>query len=132
MKAYDEVYKTPSAFSWNELMTTDPQTAATFYGVLFGWKVDAMEMGGGGTYRVAKVGETGIGGIMKIPDDVQGMPPAWGSYVTVADLDATLAQAVALGGRVVAPAMEIPKVGRMAVIGDPQGATINVIQYAMG
>lgn len=133
MKSYEDVYKTPGAFSWNELLTTEPEAAAKFYGALLGWKFDTMEMGGDeGPYRVIKTADTGVGGMMKIPAQAQGMPPMWCSYVTVADLDATLKQAVALGGQVVAPAMEIPQVGRFAVIADPQGASLNLIQYAMG
>jgi hypothetical protein len=78
-----------------------------------------------------KVGDTGVAGIMKIPAGAQGMPPMWGSYVTVANLDATLEQATGLGAKVVAPPMDIQGVGRMAVIADPQGATLNLIQYSM-
>ena len=43
MKSYDDVYKTPGAFSWSELMTSDPQAACTFYSQLFGWKIEAGE-----------------------------------------------------------------------------------------
>jgi len=50
--------------------------------------------------------------------------------VTVDQVDATVAQATALGGKVIAPAMDIPGVGRMAVIADPQGATLSVMQYS--
>ncbi len=58
------------------------------------------------------------------------MPPAWGCYVTVDQVDATVARVTALGGKVVVPAMDIPGVGRMAVIADPQGATLSVMQYS--
>lgn len=132
MKSYDDVYKTAGAFSWTELLTTDPQAAASFYARLFGWKFDEMNMGAEtGVYRVAKVRDTAVGGIMKIPPQAQGMPPMWSPYVTVADIDATLKQAAALGGKVVAPVMDVPNVGRFAVLADPQGATINVMQYSM-
>ena len=129
MKTYDDVYKTAGAFSWNELVTSDPKAAAEFYGGLFGWTFDNMDMGPGGTYRVIKTGATSVGGVMKTPEQAGSMPPAWGSYVTVADVDATLKKVSALGGRVIVPPMDVPKVGRMAVIADPQGATLNVIQY---
>ncbi|MBL8325774.1 MAG: VOC family protein [Rubrivivax sp.] len=132
MKEYADVYKTPGAFSWTELMTTDPQAASAFYGKLFGWGFDEMNMSAEmGVYRVAKVGDTAVGGIMKTPAPAAGMPPMWCAYVTVADIEATLKQATALGGKVVAPVMEVPNVGRFAVVADPQGATINVMQYSM-
>lgn len=41
-----------------------------------------------------------------------------------------LEKAAELGGKVVMGPMDIPTVGRMAVIRDPQGAVLNVITYA--
>ncbi len=126
-----DVFKTHGAFSWSELMTSDPTAAAAFYGPLFGWRIEAMDMGGG-PYHVLKVGDSAVGGIMKTPAEAGPMPPAWGCYVTVADVAATAAQATALGGKVVVPAMDVPGVGRMAVIADPQGAMLSVMQYSAG
>jgi predicted enzyme related to lactoylglutathione lyase len=51
--------------------------------------------------------------------------------VTVNDVDATAAQAAALGGKVVHGPEDIPGIGRFAVIVDPQGAAISVITYKM-
>lgn len=124
-----DAFKTHGAFSWSELMTPDPEAAGAFYGPLFGWTSKAMDMGDG-QYRVQSVGDTAVGGIMSMPPDApKGMPPAWGCYVTVTDVDATVALAEKLGGRVVMPVMHVPGVGRMAVIADPQGATLSVITY---
>ena len=124
-----DAFKTHGAFSWNELMTNDPAAAATFYGKLFGWTVKEMgaEMGG---YRVVSVGETGVGGIMKCPEG-QPIPPHWGAYVTVDDVEQTIAKCTELGGKVVMPPMDVPNVGRMALLQDPQGAMISVIAYSM-
>jgi len=124
-----DAFKTHGAFSWSELTTGDPAAAAAFYGPLFGWRVEAMDMGGG-PYHVLKVGETAVGGIMKTPPGAGAMPSAWGCYVTVDDVEAIAAQAAALGGKVVVPPMDVPGVGRMAVIADPHGATLNVMQYS--
>ncbi len=124
-----DVYKTHGAFSWNELMTTDPAAASAFYGRLFGWTGKDMDMGTG-PYHVVSLGETQVGGIMGMPPGAQGMPPSWGCYITVDDVAATTAQCVALGGKVVMPAMDVPGVGRMAVLQDPQGAVFNVMAYA--
>ena len=126
-----DAYKTHGAFSWSELLTRDPAAAAEYYGKLFGWTFETMDMGTG-PYRVIKVGDTAIGGLMAVPPDAPTMPPAWGSYVTVTDVDATVATCVALGGQVMVPPMDVPTVGRMAVLQDPQGACINVIAYNPG
>ena len=126
-----DTFKTHGAFSWSELMTSDPQAASEFYGSLFGWTVSEMDMGPAGTYRVAKVGDTSICGIQATPPEAGQMPPMWGSYVTVDDVDATVAKCKALGGKVCMEPMDVPTVGRMATLQDPQGAMINVITYAM-
>ena len=124
-----DAFKTAGAFSWNELMTTDPAAAAAFYSALFGWSVKEMgaEMGG---YRVVNVGDTGVGGIMKCPEG-QPIPPHWGAYVTVDNVEQTIAKCNELGGKVMMPPTDIPNVGRMAVLQDPQGAVVSVIAYAM-
>ncbi len=124
-------FQTPGAFSWCELMTTDPQAAAAFYGKLFGWKMEAMNATGM-PYTVAKIGDAAIGGVMGMPPMAPaGMPPTWVPYVTVADVDALVKEVVSLGGKVHMPPTDIPTVGRFAVIADPTGATLNVITYAM-
>ncbi len=125
-----DVYKTHGAFSWSELMTTDPKAAAEFYGSLFGWTVQTMDMGTG-PYHVVKAGDTSVGGIMGMPPGEAPMPSAWGCYVTVDNVDETLARCTALGGKVLVPPMEVPTVGRMAVIQDPQGATLSVMTYSV-
>jgi predicted enzyme related to lactoylglutathione lyase len=126
-----DTFQTPGAFSWNELMTSDPEAALAFYTALLGWGTQKMPMPGG-DYHVVKVGDVSVGGVMAIPAEAKagGMPPNWGSYVTVADVDATARKAVELGGRVVHGPQDIPGVGRMAVIVDPQGAAFNVISYS--
>ena len=122
-------YQTPGAFSWCELMTTDPKAGTEFYKSLFGWNVEAMSMGM--PYNVIKAGDAAIGGIMGMPPGAPaGMPPVWVPYVTVADVDALVKKVVSLGGKVQMPPTDIPTVGRFAVIADPQGATLNVITYA--
>ncbi|MDP1535328.1 MAG: VOC family protein [Rubrivivax sp.] len=123
--------KTHGAFSWSELATPQPGAASEFYGSLFGWTVETMDMGDAGEYRVAKLGDTSVGGIMSLPKEDAAGAPAWGCYVTVDNVDRTLEQCTALGGQVVMPPMDVPGVGRMAQIRDPQGATISVITYAM-
>jgi predicted enzyme related to lactoylglutathione lyase len=125
-----DVFKTPGAFSWSELTTTDPAAAAEFYCKLFGWTVKPPDAAMGG-YRVVAIGEQGIAGITGTPPGAPAMPPHWGAYVTVADIDQTCGLCESLGGKVIVPAMEVPGVGRMAVLMDPQGAMISAFAYAM-
>jgi hypothetical protein len=124
-----DVFKTPGAFSWSELVTTDPARAAEFYGQLFGWNVKAPDEAMGG-YRVVQLADASVAGIMAMPKDGPPMPPHWGCYVTVTDTDQTVQRCIALGGKALMPPMDIPGVGRMAVLQDPQGAVLSVIAYA--
>ncbi len=124
-------YKTHGAFSWNELMTTDVEGAKKFYAGLFGWEYELFE---GMEYSVVKAAgqKEGQAGIMTMPPDVPpGTRPSWGGYVTVDDVDATAQKAKSLGGQLLFGPMDIPKVGRFAVIQDPQGAVISAITYKM-
>ncbi len=124
-----DVFQTVGAVSWTELTTANPAAATEFYGKMFGWTFDNMDMGSG-PYHVIKIGNDAIGGIMAPPPGAPAGPPHWGAYVTVANCDDAVAKCTQLGGVVCMPPMDIKGVGRMAVIQDPQGAVINVISYA--
>ena len=117
------------AFSWFELMTTDVAGAKDFYAKLFGWEMEKAPMEGI-DYTVINVGGEGVGGIMELPAEFQGMPPAWGIYVTVDDVDKTAERVTELGGKILLPASDIPDVGRFCVLQDPQGGVITAISYA--
>jgi hypothetical protein len=119
----------PVSMTWNELMSPDVDTAATFYAGLFGWKGDTMDMGGDGPpYTVWMLGDRGIGGAMAPP--MEGMPAFWGIYFSVDDTDATVAKAQELGASVLNGPMDVPDVGRMAALMDPQGAAFSVLKNA--
>ena len=121
--------KTHGAFSWSELITTDAAKATEFYGQLFGWSFQTMQMDKG-PYHVVKVGDISVGGIMSRAPDMPKMPPAWGVYVTVNNLDGIVRECQALGGTLCAGPFDVPDVGRMAVLQDPQGAVFNVMAYS--
>lgn len=112
-------------FVWDELGTTDADDAQRFYGEVFGWTANDMgpEFGG---YRIFNVGETGIAGFMALPD--ASVPANWHPYVAVDDVDATLAKAKELGGAAIMEPMDVPETGRVALLTDPQGATIGIIK----
>jgi hypothetical protein len=124
----DEQCMKPGVFSWCELITSDVTAAKNFYGQLFGWTTEDMNMPGMSYSVVSNAGQA-IGGIMATPPEAAGVPPMWGAYVTVEDIDATAALAEQLGARLLVPPRDIPEVGRFCVIQDPQGAVINAISY---
>jgi predicted enzyme related to lactoylglutathione lyase len=124
----DDRFKRHGAASWVELSTADTEAATAFYSQLFGWATEEMAMQDG-TYTVVKTGSDGIGGIMPMPPQMQGLP-RWGVYITVDDVDATAAKAQQLGAATIVPPTDIPNVGRFYTFQDPQGAVISAITYS--
>ena len=116
-------------FVWHELMTTDPQGAAAFYAGVFRWKTQLSSVPG---HTLWMSGEVGVGGLMAQPEEARmgGMPPSWLVYLGTVDVDATVQAAQRLGGRVVKDAVDIPAIGRFAVLADPQGAVFAVFTPA--
>ncbi len=128
---------TPQAqhgFAWYELMTTDLDAAATFYGAVTGLQAAPAAMAPPGQdYRLlALAGQNAVAGLMALPEPARamGVPPHWLGYVEVPDVDAALLQAQALGAKVLVPAMDVPGVVRFACIQDPQGAALGMITPA--
>jgi predicted enzyme related to lactoylglutathione lyase len=117
--------KPAGEFCWNELRTSDEAGATKFYSAVFGWQT-ADFPGGDVKYTLWKNQGNGVGGLIKRP--VEDMPPHWLGYVTVADVDATVKKAGQAGGKVMMPPFDVATVGRIAVIQDPQGAPLGIIQ----
>lgn len=112
----------PGDVHWNELQTTDATAAKAFYTALFGWKTEAF--GGGMDYTILMNEGKGFGGIMQAPKP--GMPAMWVNYVVVKNVDATVARITKLGGKVCVPPFDVPGVGRLAIVQDPQGAVFGI------
>lgn len=113
-----------SRFVWYDLLTTDIAGAAAFYTQVAGWGTQEYDMGPGGTYLMWTANGVPIGGVVVVSSEMKGIPPHWMAHVSVANVDDSVRQVVALGGQILTPAMDIPTVGRYAVIADPQGAAI--------
>jgi uncharacterized protein len=122
-----ELVNEPGAMTWNELHTRDVDGAKAFLGSVFGWVPDDQDFGGM-TYTVLRLGENGIGGMMRMGDEMPADVPAfWLTVFEAADVDATVARVPELGGNVAMPPSDIPNIGRFAVVTDPHGATFGVI-----
>jgi predicted enzyme related to lactoylglutathione lyase len=115
----------PYSLCWNETHSRDFEAAKAFYGAVFGWTPQPF----GDSYTVFNLGERGIGGGMQMmegtPDSV---PSYWLTWFSVVDHDDTVAKAKDLGANVLMEGMEMPEVGKMAILQDPQGAQFGVLQ----
>ena len=113
------------SFVWDELVTTDVAGAREFYAGVTGW--GARDWDGPVPYAMFTAGDATAAGLMARPPEMQA-PPAWIAYVNVDDVDAAAAKVKALGGVIHAGPFPVPTIGRIAVIGDPQGAVLGLIQ----
>lgn len=113
------------AFPWHELYSADPDGSLGFYRDALGFDVEAQDMGPGGKYHMLKKDGKAVAGYMdtRTLPGVE-VPPHWAIYHAVDDVDARLEKCQALGATLVVPPMDIPNVGRIALIADPQGAHI--------
>ena len=116
----------PGTLCWADLNTPDQAGGAAFYKAVFGWEATPGEDDSG--YLHIKNGEQFIGGIPAPHQLPPNTPPHWLSYFQVADCDASAAKAKELGAAIHMPPMTLEKVGRFAVVADPQGAAFSLFQ----
>lgn len=120
------------SFIWYELLTKDAAAAKTFYDSVVGWNMDAEAPPGGMDYRMINAHDGAAGGVMQLNADMLagGAKPVWLGYFGVDDVDASVEAIVAAGGAVHLPAFDIPGVGRLAMVADPQGIPFYVMRGA--
>ena len=123
-------------FTWYELLSTDPKAGLDFYAGLTGWTHQpfgppaekGIEMP---EYHVWMKGEEPMAGCMQLPEEAQkqGAPTHWLGYIHCDDIEATKARALELGANELM-SMEMPEIGKFAVMHDPQKAVIAFFQPA--
>lgn len=114
---------------WYELMSPDPAASKAFYDAVVGWDIEP-EPSGELDYRMIRRSDGGFaGGVLRIGADMQdhGARPGWLCYVHVGDVDAKAAAIEAAGGKTLMPPTDIPGVGRIAMVADPQGAPFYIM-----
>jgi predicted enzyme related to lactoylglutathione lyase len=124
--ARSHVVAEKGAVVWNELMTPDPKKAGAFYSELFGWKLEGFDANPDYTVFSQEGSENGVGGMM--PSPMEGVPPVWAIYIEVDDVDGTVEKVKAAGGQVFMEPSDIPTVGRLAMIADPQNVAFGLLK----
>lgn len=116
------------AFAWYELLTSDLAAAQSFYGKVVGWTAQDASTPQF-AYRLFNAGGTSVAGLMELPLEGRrkGATPRWVGYVAVRDVDDTVARLKALGGAVYVPPTD-SNIGRIAVVADPQTATLALVE----
>ncbi len=116
-----------SCMTWNELQTRDPETAAAFYSELFGWETEPIKEDGKLDYVTIRIAGSQNGGFMPMTEQHGDAPSFWLPYFTVSSCDEAVEKARVLGGALFAGPLDLPA-GRIAVVGDPQGAAFAVFE----
>jgi predicted enzyme related to lactoylglutathione lyase len=116
----------PGTPNWVDVTSPDIGSCARFYCDLFGWNATDLGEEAGHYHlfdldgkRVAAGGPSMMG---------EATPPAWMTYISVADADATLWAIETNGGSVLMPGMDVFDAGRMGVARDPLGGVFAVWQ----
>jgi predicted enzyme related to lactoylglutathione lyase len=112
---------------WYELGTSDLDAAGRFYARILGWQVVDSGMQGF-DYRLARVEDDMVAGLMSNQGQEGNPPPNWLIYFAVDDCDRSAGEIVAGGGSVLKGPDDIPGTGRFAVAADPQGAVFGLLQ----
>jgi predicted enzyme related to lactoylglutathione lyase len=121
----------PGKFIWHDLITHDISAVKLFYAGVFGWRFEDLP----GTDRYTLIRKDGrmIGGIAFSDRKVDGRPVSqWVGLMSVPDVDQAVAWVRQVGGRVYAGPRDIDDRGRLAIVGDPEGAVFGVVRTTGG
>lgn len=111
--------------AWIDITSTDASRSRAFYGELFGWQMHVEQAL---NYGIIAPTDTNLpGGIGQAGENSPYLPGVI-VYFTVPDLDASQVKAEQLGGSLIVPPWDIPGLGRMAVLTDPDGNRIGLWQ----
>jgi len=115
--------KTASSIVWFEIPADDLDRARTFYGKLFGWKIEPFPgMPGGQKYMHIDTGGPDAspdGGLM--PRHFAGEPIT--NYIIVPSVAKAAGKVEKLGGKICKPKTAIPTMGYFVVCQDTEGNT---------
>jgi uncharacterized protein len=112
---------------WYELLTTDMTAAEKFYKNVVGWTSAPFDASPNPYTVFKRGGDVQVAGVLKRPDGMN-MPPFWAMYVAVPKLGDAVAHIKRLGGGELSPVIEVPTVGRLQMMKDPQGAAFYIIE----
>ena len=119
----------PGDWIWVQLLSRDAAKAGEFYRSVAGYDVIADETNAGHNSLVLAADGYARATIMDIPRDRPSLQPAWLPFVRVDTLSQSLTRTTVLGGRVLlAPRPDLLE-GHLAVVADPTGSAIGLIEW---
>ncbi len=123
-----DVEPVPGTWNWFHLSVKNPPAAAEFYRQVFSYEVGPDARPGKKDELLLSSGAFNRAGVSFLPDR-EGAKPGWLGVIRVANLDETLARVPALGGEVVVVPHDAAFGSRFALIADPTGGTVGLVEY---
>jgi predicted enzyme related to lactoylglutathione lyase len=118
---------------WADLTVDNAEAVADFYQAVVGWNAVGLPVEGREDFLMSHP-ETGdpTAGICHQAGSLEGLPQQWLVYVTVDDLDDSIAACSAHGGKVVFGPRDSESIGRWCVVEDPAGAVMALTELTPG
>jgi predicted enzyme related to lactoylglutathione lyase len=116
-------------WNWFEIYARDPKNASNFFHTVLGYSADPEKQSGRNSEFVLSSASNNRGGIAPLPDG-EDIHATWLGVIRVADIDQTLAKVPGLGGSVLVSPHAVEFGSRFAIVGDPTGGSIGLVQYA--
>jgi predicted enzyme related to lactoylglutathione lyase len=111
-------------------MTPDAEGSKAFYDAVVGWNIGDGVAEYNGYRMIGTPDGSFSGGILPLTDEMQqhGARPTWLGYIYVTDVDSKVASIEGARGKALMPPTDIPNVGRIAMVADPQGAPFYIMK----
>jgi predicted enzyme related to lactoylglutathione lyase len=118
---------------WADLTVDNAESVRDFYSGVVGWESVGLPVEGREDFVMTHP-ETGdpAAGICHQDGSLIGLPQQWLVYVTIDDLDDSIAACNELGGRVVFGPRDSETMGRWCVVEDPAGAVMALTELTPG
>ncbi len=118
----------PGEWIWSSLLTSDPTRSAAFYKTVFGYEVFDVPSDDDAQHVILATDDYARAGIHTLPPGHRHAH--WLNFIRVADAVQAAAQATASGGRILVEPYVDRHGGKVAVIADPLGAPIGVMEWS--
>ncbi|MDH4107415.1 MAG: VOC family protein [Gammaproteobacteria bacterium] len=127
--------RTPGKVVWHDLLTHTPEASQRFYEELFGWSFENLPVGfgSGGGYKLIRHEGRLIGGMVDtVKLNGRTDISQWVMVLSVADVEAATRYFSSNGGQVLTKPTDLSHRGRLAVVADPEGALLALLQTRDG
>ena len=116
---------------WIDLTVDQADHVRDFYSQVTGWRSEPVSMGDYNDYcMIGSDGDSPVAGICHARGTNAGLPAQWMVYITVDNLEESIAKCLELGGQVIAETKDMGPDGKFCVIKDPAGAVAALFEPA--